>query len=175
MTQGSSKEAAHQSIATVSTFRWVVLLILFMYDLSPIQYNMLYSIYGYVNVVLLLFSGILIDYLGINTSSLFFYTLVVVGQSIWILGCIIESYRIMVMGRGIFGCGTQPFHQSRKYFLGKHFAGKEYLFASGVTISASRCASVVSSVVSASVYRFCPLITALSVGEIYWSSFHFHF
>ena len=182
------KNEAQSGTIKASNFRWVVLLMLFMlvfsmiycydnlfalqnqlqeaYDLSPIQYNMLYSIYGYVNVVLPLISGILIDYLGINTSSLFFYTLVVVGQSIWILGCIIGSYPVMVMGRGIFGCGTQPFHSSRKYLLGKYFIGKEYLFASGVTISASRCASAVASVVSALVYRCCGLITALSVGEI---------
>merc|ERR1711971_874382 len=99
---------------------------------------MLYSIYGYVNVILPLISGILIDYIGINATSVLFYSLIIIGQSIWIFACVIGSYPVMVLGRGIFACGTQPFHTVRKYFLAKYFIGSEYLFASGLTISASR-------------------------------------
>ena len=71
----------------------------------------------------------------------------------------------MVLGRGIFACGTQPFHTSRKYYLGKYFIGKEYLFASGLTISASRLASAVASPISAQIYICCGIIFALAVGE----------
>lgn len=183
-----------QNDKTVSTkfqkswFRWIVLIMLFTlvfsmiycydqlfalqnqlqdkYNLSPLQYNMLYSIYGYVNVILPLISGILIDYIGINTSSLLFYSFIIIGQTIWIFACIIDSYPIMVLGRGIFACGTQPFHTSRKYYLAKYFIGKEYLFASGLTISASRLASAIASFISAQIYICCGIIFALSIGEI---------
>ena len=127
---------------TNSWFRWIVLFMLITlvfsmiycydnlfalqnqlmdrYDLSPLQYNMLYSIYGYVNVFLPLLSGILIDYIGINASSLLFYSFIIIGQTIWISGCTFSSYFIMVLGRAIFACGTQPFHAARKYYLGNY-------------------------------------------------------
>merc|ERR1712228_1171371 len=109
-----------------SPFRWIVLIMLIVlvfsmvycydqlfalqnqlmdtYSLSPLQYNMLYSIYGYVNVILPLISGILIDYIGINATSVLFYSLIIIGQSIWIFACVIGSYPVMVLGRGIFVC-----------------------------------------------------------------------
>merc|ERR1712228_189047 len=154
-----------------SPFRWIVLIMLIVlvfsmvycydqlfalqnqlmdtYSLSPLQYNMLYSIYGYVNVILPLISGILIDYIGINATSVLFYSLIIIGQSIW-----------------IFACGTQPFHTVRKYFLAKYFIGSEYLFASGLTISASRAASAIASFVSAQIYIAFNLISALLIGQI---------
>ena len=144
------------------------------YKLSTLQYTSLYSVYGYVNVVLPLLSGLLIDWLGINSSSLLFYALVVCGQTLWLLALLpsVASYPLMMVGRALFASGTQPFHTSRKFYLGRFFIAKEYILASALTISASRAASAVAAPVSSQIYgalRSEPeygIILSFGVGQV---------
>eukprot|EP01084_Bolivina_argentea_P071413 129855_1 len=177
------------TIALQPSFRWIVLVIVCIcvysfiycydnpfalqnqlmdeYNLSSVQYNFLYSIYGYVNAISPLLSGLLIDCIGINTSSLLFYLLIVIGQGLWIFGCVSYSYPLMVLGRGIFGSGAQPFHTSRKYYAFEYFEGREYSFASGMTLFASRVASATQSYSTTYIYDLTDsIVIALSVGGV---------
>ena len=138
----SSVVAVKSTHAKQDKFRWIVLTILCIcvysmiycydnpfalqekleneYNLTAVEYNLLYGIYGYVNAILPLISGLLIDCIGLNSSAVLFYTLIVIGQTVWVFGCILSSYPLMLLGRGIFGAGTQPFQISRKYYCYKY-------------------------------------------------------
>eukprot|EP01083_Nonionella_stella_P171099 583645_1 len=169
------------------SFRWVVLVVvcigiyamIYCYDnpfalqnqlmdeygLTPVQYNFLYSVYGYVNVISPLISGLLIDYIGINSSAVLFYLLIVIGQFVWVFGTHYYSYSIMVLGRAIFGTGAQPFHTCRKYYSFEYFEGQEYSFAAGMTLFASRFASATQSYFTTLIYDSTQdIVLALSVG-----------
>ena len=72
----------------------------------------------------------------------------------------------MVVGRAIFGVGAEQFHTSRKWLLFEYFAGAEYYFASGLSLSFSRLASASQSYISSILYRKNGVVAVLSVGWI---------
>lgn len=137
------------------------------YGLSILQYNMLYSIYSYPNVIFPLLSGMIIDYVGVNNASLIFYSLILVGQSIWTLACLGNgSYTFMLIGRGLFGSGAEAFHTVRKIFMVDYFLGAEFSFASGFSLSFSRIATGTQSIISAEVYEEYGIFIVLAVGWV---------
>jgi MFS family permease len=76
-------------------------------DLSNLQFNMLYSIYSLPNIILPFFGGILIDKIGVRVSILIFSTVLIFGQGIVVAGGYSLSYMTMLIGRGIFGMGSE--------------------------------------------------------------------
>eukprot|EP01083_Nonionella_stella_P032908 90099_1 len=168
-------------------FRWAVLAMMFIaiysfvycydnpnamqnelireYGLTQVQYNMLYSIYGYVNMIAPLIAGMLIDCIGIYSSTLGFYILIVIGQTLWVLGTMNEgSYPLMVVGRAIFGVGAEQYHTSRKWLCYEYFTSAEYMLASGLTLSASRFGSATQSYATTVVYNKHGITAALAIG-----------
>ena len=139
------------------------------YGLSQIQYNLLYAVYGYVNFIAPLLAGLLVDWIGINSSTLIFQLLIVIGHTLWIIACFdsVNSFILMIIGRAIFGVGAEQFHLSRKWILFEYFTGTEYYFASGLSLSASRLGSASQSYISAYLYDKTGSIPAvLSIGWI---------
>eukprot|EP01084_Bolivina_argentea_P140359 246772_1 len=170
-----SKLLSDDKVDDKGGFRWIVLLIICIcvysfrychnnpfslqtplqqhpYNLTSVQYNLLYSIYGWVNTIFPLISALLIDYIGINSSSLLFYTLIVTGQSIWMFGVIQKSFMLMLLGRAVFGSGASQFQTSRKYYAVEYFTGKEYIFAASMTLFVSRIASGTQSYITTFIY-----------------------
>ena len=169
--------------------RWIVLIILFIgiysfvycfnnplslqnelqneYNLTNIEYGFLYSIYGYINLIFPLLSGILIDYININYSTIIFYLLILIGQFIWIIGLLIYSYPLMLIGRSIFGCGAESFHLSRKYLIYIYFINNEYSFSNGITLMSSRIASFTQTYITTFIYnKTNNIVISLSFGFI---------
>eukprot|EP01083_Nonionella_stella_P315587 1140386_1 len=168
-------------------FRWAVLAMMFIaiysfvycydnpnamqnelireYGLTQVQYNMLYSIYGYVNMIAPLIAGMLIDCIGIYSSTLGFYILIVIGQTLWVLGTMKGgSYGLMVTGRAIFGIGAEQYHTSRKWLCYEYFTSAEYMLASGLTLSASRFGSATQSYATTIIYNKHGITAALAIG-----------
>eukprot|EP01084_Bolivina_argentea_P107743 192614_1 len=109
-------------IAAVSkpSFRWIVLIIVCFamfvysycydnpvalqnqlqtkYNLTDIQYNLLYSAYTFPNMLLPFFSGILADIFSADLMIIIFFLFILIGQSIFITGCIISYYPLMFIG-----------------------------------------------------------------------------
>jgi MFS family permease len=75
--------------------------------IDDFQYSWLYSIYSLPNVILPLFGGYLIDYVGIRVSILLFSVLLAAGQAIFAFGCDLGSFYIALLGRFVFGLGGE--------------------------------------------------------------------
>jgi MFS family permease len=76
------------------------------YNLSADRYGLLYSSYG-ANLILPLFSGMMYDRFGTRWCMLFFTFLVMLGQAIIMLGGSLMSFRLLLLGRFIFGIGCE--------------------------------------------------------------------
>lgn len=75
--------------------------------LSNLQFNMLYSIYSFPNIILPFFGGMLIDKMGVRFSILVFSTIITLGQSIVVIGGYSYSFGTMLAGRCVFGIGSE--------------------------------------------------------------------
>ena len=72
-------------------------------DLSRTQYNSLYLVYTWPNVVISAFGGFLLDrWFGIRIGTFIFCALVCTGQLIFALGGFLDTFWVMVVGRFIF-------------------------------------------------------------------------
>ena len=93
-------------MAESSNFRWVVLAIICFgmfglgycydnvvalqdqlqsaYNLSNVQYNMLYSVYALPNCFLPFAGGMLLDRIGANTVIIIFFALIVLGHGLFV-------------------------------------------------------------------------------------------
>jgi MFS family permease len=68
---------------------------------------MLYSVYSFPNIILPFFGGILIDKLGVRVAILIFSTVLIAGQMIFTLGGFLTKYWLMILGRTLFGIGSE--------------------------------------------------------------------
>ncbi|XP_011403438.1 PREDICTED: major facilitator superfamily domain-containing protein 1-like [Amphimedon queenslandica] len=72
------------------------------------EYDLLFSVSAWPNVFLCLIGGIIIDKLvGLRLGLLVFVTSVLVGQTIWGVGGLIDNYFIMLVGRFFIGAGNE--------------------------------------------------------------------
>ncbi|XP_003382714.1 PREDICTED: major facilitator superfamily domain-containing protein 1-like [Amphimedon queenslandica] len=72
------------------------------------EYDLLFSVSAWPSIVLCLIGGIIIDKLvGLRLGLLVFVTSVLVGQTIWGVGGLIDNYFIMLVGRFFIGAGNE--------------------------------------------------------------------
>ena len=77
------------------------------FNVSTTVYGLLYAIYSFPNMVIPLFSGVILLKLGKGYSLLIFVFLVALGQFIMIFGPMYDAYYLCIVGRGIFGIGCE--------------------------------------------------------------------
>ena len=93
------------------------------FDLNTTVYSLLYSVYSFPNMILPLFSGLIIIQIGKGNALMFFMFLCVFGNAIMILGPFFHYYPFMVIGRGIFGMGCETCFIIQTIFVTDWFIG----------------------------------------------------
>jgi MFS family permease len=143
-----------------SWMRWLVLLVIslvmfgsyYVYDcVSPIndyiqksmgignsQYGLLYTFYSIPNLLfLVVFAGVLLDKIGIRRAGVLFAGLCALGSLITAFAAD-KSLAWMLVGRLIFGFGSESVILVVNKVIAKWFKGKELGFAFGLNITICR-------------------------------------
>lgn len=123
--------------------------------ISNTVFTSFYSWYNWPNVLLCLFGGILIDWLGRRYSVCLFSFIVLCGQLTFALGALCTRVHLMQLGRVIFGIGGESLGTVTNTFLASWFLNKELNFAFGFMLSFTRMGS------SLNMYLTRPLYDAL--------------
>ena len=115
---------------------------------SILQYNLLFSIYAFPNIILPFVSGILIDKIfGLNFGIIFFSWILFFSGIVFLISYLLKSTTLyfaqilMICSRFIFGLGGESLCAINDAFLDKWFSGMEISFAFGLIISFQRIAS----------------------------------
>ncbi|CAD8096870.1 unnamed protein product [Paramecium sonneborni] len=117
-------------------------------NLNNVQFNMLYSIYSAPNIILPFFGGILIDKIGVRVSILIFSSILILGQSIVVIGGYTLSYGTMLAGRCIFGIGSESLNAAQAAIMSQWFQGGQVSLALGLCLSIPKLGSAMNSLVS---------------------------
>lgn len=120
--------------------------------ISNTQFNWLYSIYSFPNVILPFFGGFLVDRMGPNLMVLIFLVLICIGQCIFAIASTIKSYALCLVGRAVFGFGGESLSVGQSTLLALWFRGKEMALAMGLNLSIARLGSVVNDQSSPAIY-----------------------
>jgi MFS family permease len=100
-----------------------------------------YTAYSVAAILAVLIGGFLIDRLGTRIASLLFSVLVVSGAA---LVAIAPSVTVLMIGRFIFGAGSEPLVVAQSAILARWFKGKELALAFGIALTVSRLGTVFS-------------------------------
>lgn len=141
----------------VEKLRWLVLVLMglvifgayYAYDaVSPIadfiikgmnitraQYGLLFSFYYLPNFVMVLVGGILLDRVGIRKAGTLFAALCAAGV---FLTAASKAFSLMLVGRLIYGLGSESLIITQNKVLSKWFKGKELALAFGLNLTVAR-------------------------------------
>jgi MFS family permease len=89
------------------------------------QFNLLYSLYAFPNVIIPLLGGILIDKIGARIVLIITASFCVIGQLVFGFGGLSNSFSIMLMGRIVFGIGGEVLHASQNTIISNWFKASE--------------------------------------------------
>jgi len=146
--------------------RWLVLLFVsmvmfgsyYIYDsLSPIndyiqqsmgvdnaKFGLLFSFYALPNLLfLLVVAGFLLDRLGVKKAGTFYVFLILLGSLITSLGAG-KSFVAMLIGRIVFGFGSEAALLVTNKAIARWFKGKELGFAYGLNITVMRLGTILA-------------------------------
>ncbi len=161
------------SSSTKNWWRWLILLAVslvmfgsyYIYDsLSPIndyiqrsmnldnaRFGLLFSFYALPNLLfLLVIAGFLLDRLGIRKAGTFYVFLILFGSLITSLGAG-KSFIVMLIGRIIFGFGSEATLLVTNKVIARWFKGKELGFAYGLNITVMRLGTILAFNTSAQI------------------------
>eukprot|EP01084_Bolivina_argentea_P141150 248068_1 len=123
------------------------------YNLTDTQYNLLYSVYSFPNIILPLFGGALIDKIGAEISLLIFLCFITAGQALFAFAASINSYPLMLIGRVVYGFGGESLCVAESALLAIYFMGTEVAFAMGLNLSLGRAGSSLNDFATLRIYN----------------------
>jgi len=147
-------------------WRWLILLVVslvmfgsyYIYDaLSPInefiqqdmgidnaKFGLLYSFYSLPNLLfLLVVAGFLLDRFGIRKAGTFYVFLILLGSLITSVGAG-KSFLVMLIGRMVYGFGSEATLLVTNKVIARWFKGKELGFAYGLNITVMRLGTILA-------------------------------
>jgi MFS family permease len=147
-------------------WRWLILLVVslvmfgsyYIYDsLSPLndfiqqgmgidnaRFGLLFSSYYIVNLLfVLLIAGFILDRFGIRRAGTIYVFLILLGSIITSMGAG-KSFIVMLIGRMIFGVGSEATLLVTNKVIARWFKGKELGFAYGLNITVMRLGTVLA-------------------------------
>lgn len=164
---------AEKTKETVLKLRWLILVLMglvifgsyFAYDaVSPVadfimkgmnissaQFGLLFSVYSLPNIIMVLLGGIFLDIIGIRKAGTIFAALCVIGVIITAAG---STFLIMLLGRFIYGLGSESLIVTMDKILSKWFKGKELAFAFGLLITIARLGTIAAFNSAASIQEW---------------------
>lgn len=107
-------------------------------------FNSLFSIYSLPNIILPFINGFLIDKIGLRGVLLGLVSLVTIGQIIFSFALTGQSLSLMVVGRFLFGIGSESLFVAENILLIKYFHGRELSFAIGVNLAVANLGGVLN-------------------------------
>eukprot|EP01084_Bolivina_argentea_P060275 110137_1 len=142
------------------------------YNLSQLQYNLLFSVMAWPTIVFCLFGGILTDKIGVKTMMICTYCLATIGHFLFIIGCIKSiphnfNFILMAIGRSIYGTFAEIWTVTRKSFLCELFDKNDISFAMGINTAFGAIGSMGTFSVIYQMYKLNGIIFAFVSGLVF--------
>lgn len=83
-------------------------------------------------------AGLIMDKAGLIAGAYFAASMILVGQLVMTMAASTGSYKLMMLGRFVFGCGFEPMNVVKGIVTAKWFIGRELSFACNLNLSVAR-------------------------------------
>jgi len=113
---------------------------------------MLYSVYSIPNLVLPIFSGVLIDKIGTNRTLIVFSVVVLIGQTMFTIATHYKYLPLMLTARALFGVGGEALEIAQAVIVTHWFPSNAGL-ALGLTLTAARLSTAANDNLSPTLFK----------------------
>lgn len=114
-----------------------------------------YSIYSWPNTVFCFLGGYLLDrFFGIRLGTNIYLLLSFIGQIMFATGGYLNMYSLMIIGRFIFGIGSESAAIAQNGYTVRWFKGKELNMVFGLQLSFARIGSTINFLVMEPLYKW---------------------
>lgn len=101
----------------------------------------MYTVYSIAAIVSVFLGGMLIDLIGTRLATIIFATLVTIGAAIVAFA---PNVTVLMIGRFIFGAGSESLVVAQSAILARWFKGKELALSFGIALTISRLGTLFS-------------------------------
>ena len=101
----------------------------------------MYTVYSIAAIVSVFLGGMLIDLIGTRLATIIFATLVTIGAAIVAFA---PNVTVLMVGRFIFGAGSESLVVAQSAILARWFKGKELALSFGIALTISRLGTLFS-------------------------------
>jgi MFS family permease len=108
-------------------------------EISSAQFGLFFSVYSLPNIIMVLLGGIFLDIIGVRKAGTIFAALCAIGVIITASG---STFLIMLLGRFLYGLGSESLIVTSDKILSRWFKGKELAFAFGLLITVARLGTI---------------------------------
>ena len=123
-------------------------------QINTSDFSYLYMWYSWPSSVVPVFGGYLMDrFLGIRLGTVIFASIIILGQLLFGIGGLIQSFDLMQLGRFVFGIGGESLAVAQNTYAVNWFKGKELKMAFGFQLSISRVGSAINFMVIGPLYN----------------------
>ena len=132
----------------------LMLIITQVMEVDITQYDLLFSVTAWPNIILCLIGGVLIDrVVGVRLGYVIVTSIAAIGQLIWALGAFTKLYWLMLVGRFLLGAGNQLTFITANAIKGIWFKDKEISFATSLDICASAIGGALGLLLPGYIYQ----------------------
>lgn len=122
-------------------------------DKTAAEYGLLYSVYAIPNCIMPMLGGLLLDKIGHRLGLIIFTTLLCTGQGVFMAGGYQNDFRMMIIGRGIFGMGCESMYVGQAAVISKWFINYELPLAIAMLSCIPLCGSFIGGAVVPYIYE----------------------
>ena len=118
------------------------------------EYEILYLISSWPNAIVPIIGGYLLDrVIGYRLGAILYSSSVVLGQTLFLLGCGFNFFWLMCIGRFFFGVGAENLSVAQYIYVGKWFKGRQISIVFGFMFTFARLGSILDFNVTQAIYN----------------------
>ena len=122
------------------------------------EYEILYLISSWPSAIVPIIGGYLMDrVIGYRLGAILFSSSVVLGQFLFLLGCGLNYFWLMCIGRFFFGVGAENLFVAQFTYAGRWFRGRQISLMFGVIFTFTRLGSTLNFNVTQAIYNVLSL------------------
>ena len=122
------------------------------FKLTNLEFNLLYSVYSFPNIILPFFGGVFIDKLGNRVALIIFIGLVTLGQFLFLMGTTFQSYFLLIFGRILFGLGSENLLIVQHTIIVKWVKKHELAVSIALQAAIAKAGAIINSPLSPALY-----------------------
>lgn len=122
------------------------------FHLSNLQFDLFYSVYSFPNILLPFFGGIFVDKLGNRIGIILFSSLILLGQFLFLIGTSLMAYYILLIGRIIFGLGSETLLIVQHTIVVKWSSKNEMALAIALQAAIAKVGAIINSPLTPKLY-----------------------